>query len=83
MFVALGVSGGIAAYKACEIVRGLDSAGARVQVILTRNATRFITPLTLQALSRRKVLLEQFDLSSDETIRHIELTRMVDVLVVL
>ena len=61
MLVALGVSGGIAAYKACEVVRGLDRAGAEVQVILTRNATQFITPLTLQTLSRRKVLLDPFD----------------------
>ena len=46
--VALGVSGGIAAYKACEIVRGLDQAGAGVQVLMTASGARFITPLTLQ-----------------------------------
>ena len=62
MLVALGVGGGIAAYKACEIVRGLDRAGVGVQVLLTRSATQFITPLTLQTLSRRRVLIEQFDL---------------------
>jgi phosphopantothenoylcysteine decarboxylase/phosphopantothenate--cysteine ligase len=82
MLVALGVSGGIAAYKACEVVRGLDTAGAEVQVILTRNATQFITPLTLQTLSGRKALLELFDLSSDRTIQHIELTRKIAALVV-
>ena len=60
MLIALGVGGGIAAYKACEIVRALDRAGVGVQVLLTRNATRFITPLTLQTLSRRKVLVEPF-----------------------
>jgi phosphopantothenoylcysteine decarboxylase/phosphopantothenate--cysteine ligase len=82
MLVALGVSGGIAAYKACEIVRGLDTAGVEVQVLMTRNATRFITPLTLQTLSRRRVLTEQFDLDAEQTIQHIELTRKIAVLTV-
>ncbi len=82
MLIALGVSGGIAAYKACEIVRGLDRAGSAVQVILTRNAERFVTPLTLQTLSRRKVLLDPFDLSSPETVRHIDLAREIAALVV-
>jgi phosphopantothenoylcysteine decarboxylase/phosphopantothenate--cysteine ligase len=82
MLVALGVSGGIAAYTACEIVRGLDRAGVEVQVLLTPNATRFITPLTLQTLSRRKVFVGTFDLDDDETIRHIELTRRIAALTV-
>jgi phosphopantothenoylcysteine decarboxylase/phosphopantothenate--cysteine ligase len=75
MRIALGVSGGIAAYKACEIVRGLTDAGAEVQVLMTANAQRFITPLTLQTLSGRKVWTDAWDLSDDETITHIELTR--------
>jgi phosphopantothenoylcysteine decarboxylase/phosphopantothenate--cysteine ligase len=82
VLVALGVSGGIAAYKACEIVRGLDSAGVEVQVLLTPNASQFITPLTLQTLSRRKVFVESFDLADEQTIRHIELTRRISALVV-
>jgi len=82
VLVALGVSGGIAAYKACEIVRGLDRAGVEVQVLLTPNASQFITPLTLQTLSRRKVLVESFDLADEQTIRHIELTRRISALVV-
>ncbi len=82
MLIALGVSGGIAAYKACEIVRGLDRAGASVQVVMTANATRFITPLTLETLSRRKVLLDPFDLAASETVQHIDLARQVDALVV-
>ncbi len=82
MRIALGVSGGIAAYKACEIVRGLDRAGAWVQVILTRNATRFVTPLTLQALSRNRVLVEPFDLEAVATIQHVDLSRDLDVLAV-
>jgi len=82
MWIALGVTGGIAAYKACEIVRGLDQAGATTQVILTENATRFVTPLTLQALSRNRVLLDPFDLSNQETIQHVELTRRISAFVV-
>jgi phosphopantothenoylcysteine decarboxylase/phosphopantothenate--cysteine ligase len=49
--IVVGVSGGIAAYKAAELVRLLVTAGAKVRVMMTRNATEFITPLTLQALS--------------------------------
>lgn len=82
MKVALGVSGGIAAYKACEIVRGLDRAGVEVQVILTANGARFVTPLTLQTLSRRRVFADTHALDDADTIRHIELTREVDALVV-
>lgn len=82
MWVALGVSGGIAAYKTPEIVRGLTQAGAEVQVILTANATQFVTPLVLQTLSRRRVLLDPFDLGSDETIRHIDLTRRIQAFLV-
>jgi phosphopantothenoylcysteine decarboxylase/phosphopantothenate--cysteine ligase len=80
--VALGVSGGIAAYKACEIVRGLDRAGVGVQVILTRAAGRFVTPLTLATLSRQPVLSDALELTDEETIRHIELAREVSALVV-
>ena len=82
MRIALGVCGGIAAYKACEVVRGLTDAGASVQVLMTRNAERFITPLTLQTLSGRRVWTDAWDTESDETIRHIELTRGLDALVV-
>ncbi len=82
MRIALGVSGGIAAYKACDIVRRLTDAGASVQVLMTRNAERFITPLTLQTLSGRKVWIDPWDLDDDETIKHIELTRGLDAFVV-
>lgn len=82
MRVALGVSGGIAAYKAPEIVRGLTQAGCEVRVILTRNAEQFVTPLTLQTLSRRPVLRDTFDLHAEETVRHVELARDLDAMVV-
>jgi phosphopantothenoylcysteine decarboxylase/phosphopantothenate--cysteine ligase len=82
VLVALGIGGGIAAYKACEIVRGLDRAGVGVQVLLTRAATHFVTPLTLQTLSRRHVLIEPFALDEERTVRHIELTRDIGAFVV-
>jgi phosphopantothenoylcysteine decarboxylase/phosphopantothenate--cysteine ligase len=82
MRAALGVTGGIAAYKAPEIVRGLDQAGFEVQVVLTRNAEHFVTPLTLQTLSRRKVLRDSFALDAEETVRHVDLARALDVFVV-
>jgi phosphopantothenoylcysteine decarboxylase/phosphopantothenate--cysteine ligase len=80
--IALGVAGGIAAYKACEVVRGLISSGADVQVIMTANAQRFVTPLTLQALSHRKVWTDPWDLTDDEVIRHVDLARDLAALVV-
>jgi phosphopantothenoylcysteine decarboxylase/phosphopantothenate--cysteine ligase len=82
VLVALGVSGGIAAYKACEIVRGLDRAGVAVQVLLTRNGARFVTPLTLQTLSRRKVFEGTFDPAEGGTTWHIDLTREISALIV-
>ncbi|ANM29039.1 hypothetical protein ABI59_04695 [Acidobacteria bacterium Mor1] len=81
MRIALGVSGGIAAYKACEVVRGLFKAGAEVQVVMTRNAERFITPLTLQTLSGRRVLTDDWD-DPDAVVQHIELSREIDAFVV-
>lgn len=82
MRIALGVSGGIAAYKACEIVRGLTKAGAEVEVILTRNATRFVTPLTLETLAGRRAHLDLFDRSDPASVQHIELARSVDAFLV-
>lgn len=59
--IVLGVSGSIAAYKACEVVRGLVKAGAEVKVVATANATRFVAPLTLSVLSRGPVYQDPFD----------------------
>ncbi len=84
--VVLGVTGGIAAYKAADIVRGLQRAGAEVTVVMTDNARQFITPLTLQALSGRRVITGTFDPSpepdSAQDIEHIDLARRCDVLLV-
>lgn len=80
--VILGVCGGIAAYKAAELVRLLAVAGARVRVIMTRNATEFITPLTLQALSQNPVATETFSLTHESAIGHIQLADSADVIVI-
>ncbi|HHH38343.1 MAG TPA: bifunctional phosphopantothenoylcysteine decarboxylase/phosphopantothenate--cysteine ligase CoaBC [Sedimenticola sp.] len=80
--ILLGVSGGIAAYKAAELVRRLRQAGAAVQVVMTPAATRFITPLTLQALSGRPVRCELFDTAAEAAMGHIELARWAEQLVV-
>jgi phosphopantothenoylcysteine decarboxylase/phosphopantothenate--cysteine ligase len=80
--VLLGVAGGIAAYKSAELVRLLVKAGAEVRVILTEAAQKFITPLTMQALSQHPVGVDTFDLQSEATIGHIELADRAEVLVV-
>jgi len=80
--IALGVSGGIAAYKAAEIVRGLVKAGCEVHVVMTAHAREFITPLTLQTLSAQRVLSDPWDLSQGADIQHIALARDLDLLLV-
>ena len=82
MLIALGVTGGIAAYKACEIVRGLTKAGVDVQVLLTANAERFVTPLTLQTLSSRRVMTGAWDLADDTGVQHVDLSKDIAALVV-
>ncbi len=81
MTVVLGVTGGIAAYKACEVVRGLRRRGCSVTVALTRTARRFVTPTTLRALSGRQVIQTFFD-GGEAEIRHISLARECGALVV-
>lgn len=76
--VLLGVSGGIAAYKAAETVRRLRDAGAQVCVVLTENAARFVTALTFQALSGNPVRTSLWDESAEAAMGHIELARWAD-----
>ena len=76
--VLLGVSGGIAAYKAAELVRRLRDAGAEVRVVMTENATRFVSALTLQALSGNPVRTSLWDESAEAAMGHIELARWAD-----
>jgi phosphopantothenoylcysteine decarboxylase/phosphopantothenate--cysteine ligase len=80
--VLLGVTGGIAAYKAAELCRLLVKSGAQVQVVLTRGAQEFVRPLTFAALSRRPVHTEIFDPERESASGHIALARWADVIVV-
>ena len=80
--VIVGITGGIAAYKSCELVRSLVGDKAQVRCVMTRNATRFITPLTLQTLSGNKVASNLFDLTSESEIGHIKIADEADVVVV-
>jgi phosphopantothenoylcysteine decarboxylase / phosphopantothenate---cysteine ligase len=80
--IVLGVTGGIAAYKAAELVRLYVKAGATVRVVMTEAATRFITPLTLQTLSGSAVALDLFDPASEAEIGHIQLADQAEIVVV-
>jgi len=81
--VLLGVTGSIAAYKAAELVRGLKKAGAEVQVLMTRDAARFISPLTLGTLSEREVLTDLFPENEDGSwTKHVQLGLWADLFVV-
>ncbi|MCL2103143.1 MAG: bifunctional phosphopantothenoylcysteine decarboxylase/phosphopantothenate--cysteine ligase CoaBC [Syntrophorhabdaceae bacterium] len=80
--VVLGVTGGIAAYKACEIIRELRKEGANVVVILTASGSQFITPLTLQTLSRNPVHTDLFNLISESDVGHISLAQRANLLLI-
>jgi len=79
--IVLGVTGGIAAYKAAELCRLFIKAGATVRVVMTEAATRFITPLTLQTLSGAPVALDLFDAAQEAEIGHIRLADEADLMV--
>lgn len=80
--ILLGVSGGIAAYKAAELASRLKKAGARVKVIMTENATKFISPLTFESLTGNKCFTDTFDKNFEFKVEHIELAKEADILVV-
>ena len=80
--IVLGVSGGIACYKAVELVRLLVTSGYRVQVIMTRGAMEFVTPLTFQTLSGHPVATETFNLTQESEIGHINLADSADLFVI-
>lgn len=82
MNIVLGVSGGIAAYKAPELVRRLQDTGAAVRVILTPNAARFVSPLSLAAVSGHAVISDQWGDASTGGVDHIELARWADLLLI-
>jgi phosphopantothenoylcysteine decarboxylase / phosphopantothenate---cysteine ligase len=80
--IVLGLTGGIACYKAAEFTRALTKAGATVQVVMTQGATHFITPVTMQALSGHSVFTDQWDARVGNNMAHIDLTRDADAIVV-
>ncbi len=82
MKIALGVTGCIAAYKAIEVMRGLQKAGASVQVILTRSAAEFVTPLTFESLSGQHVITDMFEAELNRDIRHISVAQSIQLLAV-
>ncbi len=82
MRVLLGVTGCIGAYKAAEVLRGLQRRGAQVRVVMTRHATEFVRPLTFEALSGQPVIVEMFDRPNYAAIEHISVAREADLLLV-
>jgi phosphopantothenoylcysteine decarboxylase/phosphopantothenate--cysteine ligase len=80
--VVLGVCAGIAAYWAVEIVSALRDREADVHVVMTENAVRFITPLTLQTMSENKVLVNMFELSNESEINHIAYAKKADAIII-
>ena len=80
--IALGVTGGIGAYKAVEIARGLQKQGHEVVAVMTRAACRFVGPLTFEAITRHRVISDQFEPGMNADIEHIALASTVDLLLV-
>jgi phosphopantothenoylcysteine decarboxylase/phosphopantothenate--cysteine ligase len=80
--IVLGVTGGIGAYKAVEVARGLQTRGHEVVAVMTRGARRFVAPLTFEAITRRRVITDQFAPGLNSEIEHISLATEADVLLV-
>ena len=80
--IVLGLSGGVACYKAADLARELIKSGATVQVVMTEAAAQFITPVTMQALTNRPVLTSQWDAREANNMAHINLTRGADAMLV-
>src|SRR5260221_14447762 len=80
--VALGITGGIAAYKAIEVLRGLQRAGCEVRVTMTKHACEFIQPLTFRALSGSYVLVDDYAADNPDPIAHITFSQTVDLFII-
>jgi phosphopantothenoylcysteine decarboxylase/phosphopantothenate--cysteine ligase len=80
--IVLGITGSIAAYKSAELIRIFVKAGAGVIPVMTKNACRFITPLTVQTLSKNKVYSDMFETVSDWEIEHVCVAKKADVLLI-
>ncbi len=80
--LVVGVCGGIAAYKVCDVVSGLVQRGAGVQVVMTESATQFVGPMTFQTLSSRQVFTSMWTTQRDPGLPHLELTERADLMLV-
>ena len=80
--IALGVTGGIGAYKAVEVARGLQKRGHEVVAVMTHAATRFVGPVTFEAITRRHVITDQFEGGMNADIEHIALASTIDLLLI-
>src|SRR5512139_2949432 len=80
--VVLGVTGGIAVYKAADLASKLVQAGAIVRVIMTHNACQFVTPLTFEAITTNPVVTDMFATSAEHRINHIALSEIADVVAI-
>src|SRR5689334_214308 len=80
--IALGVTGGIGAYKAVEVARGLQKRGHDVVAVMTRAATRFVGPITFEAITQRRVITDQFEPGANSDIEHIALASTIDLLLI-
>ena len=81
--IVIGITGGIAAYKTCGIVSFLKKEGANVDVIMTKNACEFITPLTLETLSGNKVVTDMFERPDYIEVKHVSLAKKADLLLII
>lgn len=81
--IVIGITGGIAAYKACGIVNFFKKEGAKVDVIMTKNACEFITPLTLETLSGNKVVIDMFQSPDYREVKHISLAKKADLFLII
>jgi phosphopantothenoylcysteine decarboxylase/phosphopantothenate--cysteine ligase len=82
MLIALGVTGGIGAYKAVEVARGLQKRGHEVAAVMTHSATRFVGAVTFEAITRRHVITDQFEQGMNADIEHIALASTIDLLLI-
>jgi phosphopantothenoylcysteine decarboxylase / phosphopantothenate---cysteine ligase len=80
--IVLGITGGIAAYKAADIASKLTQAGAMVETVMTEAATRMITPLTLRNITHRPVVTDMFEMASEYSVEHVALAEAADVVII-
>lgn len=82
MNIVLGVTGSIAAYKAADITSSLTKRGHNIDVILTENGSKIITPITLQTLSKNKVYMDMFEEITPKEVKHISLAEKADIVLI-